>query len=217
MQSPPSSGRANTPETTAESQGDTVKRISRSAMGVVAVTAAITLAATTANAAVPTDTSELREAVTADAIMGHLDGALQKIADNNGDTRQRDARVQRVYGLHRGPAEGRGLQVTSRTSSSTRSTNWRRPYSSGRLPRPGPYVQGEDFYTAEYSGSGNVTAPLQAVDLVMPPGATASTSNSGCETADFADFTRGNIALVQRGTCDFSVKAENAYDAGAAA
>ena len=59
------------------------------------------------------------------------------------------------------------------------------------------------------------TAPLQAVDLVLPPGEEASTSNSGCEPEDFADFVAGNIALVQRGTCDFSVKAHNAFEAGA--
>ena len=58
-------------------------------------------------------------------------------------------------------------------------------------------------------------APLQAVDLVLPPGEEASTSNSGCEPEDFADFIEGNIALVQRGTCDFSVKAHNAFEAGA--
>ena len=49
-------------------------------------TAAIVLSASVANASVPTDTSELRESVTADAIMGHL-AELQAIADANGDTR----------------------------------------------------------------------------------------------------------------------------------
>jgi len=63
--------------------------------------------------------------------------------------------------------------------------------------------------------SGDVTAPLQAVDLVLPPGATASTSNSGCELSDFDAFVDGSIALLQRGTCDFSVKAHNAFESGA--
>jgi Zn-dependent M28 family amino/carboxypeptidase len=69
----------------------------------------------------------------------------------------------------------------------------------------------------EYSGSGTVTAPVQAVDLVLPPGATASTSTSGCEPSDFAGFVAGRVALLQRGTCDFVVKAENAENAGASA
>ena len=38
---------------------------------------------------------------------------------------------------------------------------------------------------------------------------------SGCEAADFAGFPAGNIALMQRGTCDFAVKVVNAQTAGA--
>ncbi len=40
-------------------------------------------------------------------------------------------------------------------------------------------------------------------------------STSGCEAADFAGFTPGNIALLQRGTCTFELKAENAAAEGA--
>src|SRR5690606_32389840 len=36
------------------------------------------------------------------------------------------------------------------------------------------------------------------------------------EATDFEGFTPGNIALLQRGTCSFQVKAENAQAAGAA-
>jgi len=67
----------------------------------------------------------------------------------------------------------------------------------------------------EYSGAGDTTAPIQAVDVLMPPGPTASSSTSGCEAADFAGFTAGNIALIQRGTCTFAAKAANAEAAGA--
>jgi Zn-dependent M28 family amino/carboxypeptidase len=64
------------------------------------------------------------------------------------------------------------------------------------------------------SGSGDVTAPLRAVNLqlgVAPPVA----STSGCETGDFRDFERGAVALIRRGTCQFQVKVENAVAAGA--
>ncbi|RDI64030.1 M28 family metallopeptidase [Nocardia pseudobrasiliensis] len=71
-----------------------------------------------------------------------------------------------------------------------------------------------DFATLTYSGSGDVTAKVQAVDLQLPPAPTPS-STSGCEAADFANFTAGNIALVQRGTCTFGEKAKNAQAAGA--
>ena len=68
----------------------------------------------------------------------------------------------------------------------------------------------------EYSGSGDVTAAIQAVDLVLPPGADPDSSTSGCDATDFAGFTVGSIALLQRGTCFFSDKAANAEAAGAA-
>lgn len=184
-------------------------------MGVVAVTAAITLAATTANAAVPTDTSALREAVTADAIMDHL-AELQEIADDNDGTRASgtegyDESLEYIREL----LTAAGYEVTVQEFEFNSFRELADPVFDVTAPDLPAYVPGEDFFTAEYSGSGDVTATLEAVDLVLPPGPTASTSNSGCEPEDFTDFTAGNIALVQRGTCDFSVKAANAYDAGA--
>ena len=79
-------------------------------------------------------------------------------------------------------------------------------------PNPTTYTVDVDFATMSYSGSGDVTASIQAVDLDMPP---SSNSTSGCEAADFAGFTPGNIALIQRGTCYYSDKALNAQNAGA--
>ena len=84
-------------------------------------------------------------------------------------------------------------------------------------PTPTSYVNGVEFAIMSYSGSGDVTAAVQAVDLVvpMPADAPASTSTSGCEAADFAGFVPGNIALMQRGLCTFGEKADNAKAAGA--
>ena len=59
-----------------------------------------------------------------------------------------------------------------------------------------------------------MTAPLFAVDLRIP---STGGSTSGCEAADFAGFPAGAIALIQRGTCDFVVKVQNAINAGASA
>ena len=39
----------------------------------------------------------------------------------------------------------------------------------------------------------------------------------GCNAADFTGFAAGSIALIARGTCFFSDKILNAFDAGAAA
>ncbi len=187
----------------------------RATLGVVTATAVVALAATAANAAVPTDTSELREAVTAGAIMEHLE-ELQAIADANNDTRASgtpgyDLSVDYLEEL----LVAAGYEVTRQDFLFNSFRELTDPVFERVSPDPLVYVPGEDFFTAEYSGSGDVTAPLQAVDLVLPPGPEASTSTSGCEPEDFVDFVAGNIALVQRGTCDFSVKAENAFDAGA--
>lgn len=75
------------------------------------------------------------------------------------------------------------------------------------------------YETGPFTGTGfdTVTGPVIPVDInLVPPRA----STSGCEAADFAglDFSGPNdIALIQRGTCNFSDKAINAENAGAEA
>jgi Zn-dependent M28 family amino/carboxypeptidase len=85
-------------------------------------------------------------------------------------------------------------------------------------PTPTTYVRydGENgvWYTADFSGDGDVTAAAVAVDFVEPT-ATPSTSSSGCELTDFGPEVVGKIALLQRGTCDFGLKVENAQSKGA--
>ena len=53
-------------------------------------------------------------------------------------------------------------------------------------------------------------------DVQIPPGPEPSSSNSGCEAADFvpASATEPEVSLIQRGTCTFEVKAANAEAAG---
>jgi Zn-dependent M28 family amino/carboxypeptidase len=80
----------------------------------------------------------------------------------------------------------------------------------------GRYRDGRDFITLLYSGSGKVEAPVVAVDLLVPS-PRANTSTSGCESSDFAGFPDGAVALVQRGTCRFRQKVENAVEVGASA
>jgi aminopeptidase Y len=54
------------------------------------------------------------------------------------------------------------------------------------------------------------------VDVQIPP-APAPSSTSGCEAEDFDGFPEGNVAVIQRGTCTFAVKAANAEAANASA
>ena len=190
-------------------------RPAKSALAAVTTATVLVTAVATADAAEPADTTDLQDAVTADAVMDHL-AELQKIADNNNDTRAGGtpgyaASIDYIEGV----LQAAGYEVTRQDFLFNSFRELSDPVFERVSPDPLTYVEGEDFFTAEYSGSGDVTAPLQAVDLVLPPGPEASTSNSGCEAADFANFVAGNIALVQRGTCDFSVKAANAFDAGA--
>jgi Zn-dependent M28 family amino/carboxypeptidase len=76
------------------------------------------------------------------------------------------------------------------------------------------FQAGRDYSTFGYSGSGQVEAPVAAVDLVVPS-PRPNASSSGCEASDFAGFPGGAVALLQRGTCFFRQKVENAVAAGA--
>jgi Zn-dependent M28 family amino/carboxypeptidase len=75
-----------------------------------------------------------------------------------------------------------------------------------------------DYDVMTYSGAGTVEDALVVPtnDVQIPPGPTASSSNSGCEPGDFepASASEDQVALIQRGTCDFIEKAQNAEAAG---
>jgi Zn-dependent M28 family amino/carboxypeptidase len=77
-----------------------------------------------------------------------------------------------------------------------------------------------DFVLSDEWGPGQSTGPTTKADLqpaggiVIPPTPTSS-STSGCTAADFTSFVPGRIALIQRGGCNFGVKALNAQAAGA--
>ena len=78
---------------------------------------------------------------------------------------------------------------------------------------------GARYETGAFTGTGyaHITGGAIPVDLQLAP---PRDSTSGCEAADFAglDFSGpADIALVQRGTCAFAVKALNAEAAGAEA
>lgn len=82
-------------------------------------------------------------------------------------------------------------------------------------PAAGSYVLKTDWNPATYSGSGDVTATVQPAGGIVIPATPDPSSASGCTSGDFAGFTAGNIALIQRGTCDATTKVANAQAAGA--
>ncbi len=81
-------------------------------------------------------------------------------------------------------------------------------------PSQQAWTEETDFHLMTYSAAGEVSGPVQAVDLTLDD---LEGSTSGCEAADFAGFTAGNVALVRRGTCAFADKVVNAQEAGASA
>lgn len=71
-------------------------------------------------------------------------------------------------------------------------------------------VPEETVFAAAYAASSPfIHDPVTAVYERPEP------NPNGCTPADFATFTEGNIALIDRGDCDFSVKQDNAFAAGA--
>jgi hypothetical protein len=82
-------------------------------------------------------------------------------------------------------------------------------------PTSSTYALRTDWNPATYSGSGNVTATVQPVGGILIPAPSTPTNHSGCSAGDFAGFTPGNIALIQRGYCGYWTKVHNAEVAGA--
>jgi len=164
-----------------------------------------------ATAATGTNSEALRTAVSAPNIMTHLN-ALQAIADANGGNRAADSPGYEASLLYiKGKLDAAGYTAVVQPFSYDRYD-----FTSASLERVAPdpetYTYGTGFLDMSYSGAGDVTAALTAVDLNL---AGDHASTSGCEAGDFAGFTPGNIALIQRGTCTFRIKADNAAAAGA--
>jgi Zn-dependent M28 family amino/carboxypeptidase len=179
----------------------------------------VTIGALLAALAPPTfadDISEskgFRKAVTLAGIREHQ-AAWQAIADDNDGTRLAgtngyDESAQYVYDK----ASAAGYQVSFQEFTFQLVSDVTPPEFSQTAPNPETYVDGLDYATMSYSGSGDNTAAVS-----LPSG-----DNRGCTAADFAGFPAGNIALVMRGTpagqpaCTFRIKATNAVAAGASA
>ena len=190
-----------------------------SAIAASALLAAAGLAPQATAAPAGSDTSEIavtkgfRKAVTTAGINEHLKAFEAIAAGGNrvSGTPKFDASVAYVQQK----AEAAGYDVTVQAFDFPYNADIAPAVLQRISPNPATFVDGVDFSSMTYSGNGDVTAPVYAVNLTIPPPAAAGTSPSACAAADFAGFPVGAIALVQRGTCDFRVKALNAQAAGA--
>jgi Zn-dependent M28 family amino/carboxypeptidase len=167
------------------------------------------------------ESRELRRAVTVSGIRQHQ-RALQRIADQNGGTRAAntpgyDASVDYIVRKARAAGYRVSLDEFTYTAEFVETAP---PVLQETAPEPQTFTPGTrpayDGDFVSFTGAGDVTAPVQAIDLVLPPTPEPNGSTSGCEVEDFAGFTPGNIALIQRGTCPFVQKAQLAQEAGAA-
>ncbi|WP_433161531.1 M28 family metallopeptidase [Kribbella sp. CA-247076] len=192
----------------------------RGAVGAVSLVAAVALVAVQQVPAAAASIEEryakqLVKKVTGQNARKHM-VALQAIADHNGGNRAVGTKgydLSAAYvALRLGLA---GYKVTLDPINFVE--NWVEnspPVLEQLSPASKAYVPNQDFFTFTPSPAGDVTATVQNVDLTLPP-APLPSSTSGCEMSDFDDFVRGNIALIQRGTCPFATKIRNAGFAGA--
>jgi Zn-dependent M28 family amino/carboxypeptidase len=188
--------------------------------GIALVVMLVLVAAQAATTAVGVDSTALRTAVGTAGMNAHL-VKFQEFGQESIAEFHHPTRVDGSVGFTRSvdyvaaQAQAAGLQVTVQPFTFDRFEETATPVFTRTTQTPRNYLSGTDFNTMEYSGSGDVSASLDlAGGIVIPsPGGGAS----GCTAGDFADFTAGSIALIQRGTCTFREKAVNAKAAGAVA
>lgn len=158
----------------------------------------------------PNKPQKLLACVTVDSVREHQ-AAFQIAADANGGTRATgwpgyDQSVS--YVAQQLAAAGYQVQLNS----------FDFPYTPPSiLQQLTPFAATYETGAFNGSGAGEVTGIVIPVDLAL---SVPNLSTSACEPADFAglDFSGpADIALIQRGTCNFSVKAVNAQAAGAEA
>ena len=161
-------------------------------------------------------TAGLRSALTLPAVRAHQ-AAFQAHADAGvtgnrvGGSPAFEASAEYVEGK----LEAAGYTVQSQWFDFTYNADLTPAVLQQIAPFAQTFVDGVDFQSMTFSPNGDVTASVTAVDLVVPPVGTQNGNTSGCEAGDFAGFPPGTIALMQRGTCTFAIKAANAAAAGA--
>lgn len=151
--------------------------------------------------------TKLLECVDADGAMEHLQ-ALQAIADENGGNRAAGLpgyEVSVEYVVDVLTDAGWDVSIDEFPYTFVGPSELEQITPVNATYPTGPFTG---------TGYGEVTASVAPVDLAL---ADPATSTSGCEVEDFAGFPAGSIALIQRGACNFSVKAINAEAAGAVA
>jgi hypothetical protein len=106
-----------------------------------------------------------------------------------------------------------GYDVTIQPYKFTYFAYKARPTFSEISPVAHDFTLGEEWNSGQSVGS--TTADLQPAGGIIIPPTSSPSSASGCTMDDFSNFVAGRIALIQRGTCTFGTKVQNAQAAGA--
>ncbi len=161
---------------------------------------------------------KLSRLVEPENIINHLNVFDQIATDNDGNRFAGSKGHEMSLAYIRDQLEGK-YELSEHEFSYSSFQELSPPEFTQQSPVAKTYLTPDEYVTANYSGSGEIQGNVVGVDLVLPPATQPNTSSSGCEANDFYDangnsLVDGQIALVQRGSCSFKDKAENAQDAG---
>ena len=157
------------------------------------------------------DTTALTEGVSVNGIMQH-ERQFQKIAAANDGTR---ASGTPGYDASADYVARKLRQAGYDVRRQTFTFPFFRELSPATLTQLTPDEQALETAIYEYSGSGDVSGSVIPTNDLVIPATPAPSSTSGCEASDFDPApSEPSIALVQRGTCTFEIKADNAKAAG---
>ncbi|MFO7564233.1 MAG: M28 family peptidase [Enhygromyxa sp.] len=157
---------------------------------------------------------ELSEVINTEAIAAHLTAFAGIAAEHDGNRAAGTSGYEASAAYVEAQLQEAGYATTRWPFSFDRYVQFQPPTLARAGDQVELYTQGVDYAVPNFSPAGNVAALVEPVDLQLGLG---NQSTSGCEPEDFAGFTPGSIALLQRGTCTFAVKAQNAEAAGAVA
>ena len=176
------------------------------------VVAAVAIPSTAAVAIDDVNTRKLERAVTVNGILQH-ERVLQRIANNNGGTRASGTPGYDASAVY---VAQRLTEAGYEVSTQEFEFPFFEEVAPSALAQVSPVAGPIESATFEYSGSGDVTGAVVAATNIVIPATPEPSSAAGCAPGDFvpASATEPEVALIQRGTCDFAVKVANAVAAG---